>query len=109
MNRFMLTAAALSLLFISALVSANAEPQSNAPSDMKITDEQCVTLWKQAAAGVAEDTESIPAQAGTAYIKDMAKVDADKDGKLSTKEWANACKSGLIMSTPAVPAEAPKP
>ena len=105
MNSFLVTAAGLSLVLMTALVQA--EPQVNAPSDMKLTDEQCVTIWKQAAAaGTAKaDPEAVPLDAVRPYVKDVVKTDTDKSGTVSTKEWADACKAGFVM-TPAAAAPA---
>lgn len=105
MNAFLLTAAGLSLLLMTALVQA--EPQGNAPADMKLTDDQCITLWKQAATG-QPDGETIPAAAAAPYVKDLSKADTDKDGKVSTKEWADACKGGVVTSAPAAAPEQKK-
>lgn len=103
MNRFLIATA----VFIHGLTLAEAEPQANAPADMKLTDEQCVTIWKQAHAAdkATPETETLSLDAVQPYVKDVAKVDLDRDKLISTKEWADACKAGLVMSAPAVPAE----
>lgn len=109
MNRFLITATGLSLIFMSVLVNA-AEPQINVPADMKVTDEQCVTLWKQAeAADTAKaDPEAVPLDVVRPFVKDFGKIDSDKSGTVSTKEWADACKSGLVMTPAAAsPPDAP--
>lgn len=100
MNQFLLTAAGLSLLLMTALV--NAEPQANAPADLKMTDEQCSTLWNKArgqSIGELKPDEAKP------YVRDFAKADTNKDTTLDSKEWADACKLGLVASSPLVPAE----
>ena len=93
----------LSLLLMTALVQA--EPQANAPSDMKLTDEQCVTIWKKAeAADTAKvDPEALPVEVVRPFVKDVTKTDSDKSGTVSTKEWADACKIGLVTTGPAAP------
>lgn len=109
MTHFLLTAAGLSLLLMTAFV--NAEPQANAPSDMKMTDDQCVVIWKQAEAAdtVKADPDALPLDAVRPYIKDLMKADPDANGLISTKEWAAACKAGLVTTSPAVPPEQVKP
>lgn len=101
MNRFLLTATGLSLLLMTALVNA-AEPQANAPADLKLTDEQCSTLWVKArGASIGELTlaEAKP------YLKDFTKADVNDSGSLDSKEWSDACTAGLVSTSPMVPAE----
>jgi hypothetical protein len=105
MTRFLLTAAGLSFVFTAALVKA--EPQANAPDDMKLTDDQCVMIWTQAEAAdtVKAEPDAVPLDVVRPYVKDVTKMDPDKSGTVSTKEWADACKSGFVM-TPAAAAPA---
>lgn len=105
MYRFLVSAAVLSLAFMP--VPGDAAPQSNVPADMKLTDEQCVTIWKRAHASSGADVqaEEIALAAARPYLKDADKVNLDGNGTISTQEWASACKAGLVMSTPAVPAQ----
>lgn len=105
MNRFLLTATGLSLILMTALV--NAEPQVNAPADMKLTDEQCVALWKQAEAAdtVKAEPEALPVDVVRPFVKDLTKTDTDGSKTISTKEWAAACEAGFVMPAPTAPAE----
>lgn len=105
MTRIVFTAAALSFCFMTALV--NAEPQANAPADMKLTDDQCVMIWKQAHAAdkAPAETEMLSLDAVRPFLKDVAKADVDRDKLISTGEWADACKAGLVMSAPEIPAD----
>lgn len=106
MNPYLLTATGLSLLLMTVLVNA-AEPQVNVPADMKITNEQCVTIWKQAEAAdtVKAEPEALPVDVVRPFVKDITKTDTDGSRTISTKEWAVACEAGWVMTSPAVPAE----
>ena len=106
MNPYLLTATGLSLLLMTVLVNA-AEPQVNVPADMKITNEQCVTIWKQAEAAdkVKAEPEALPVDVVRPFVKDVTKTDTDGSRTISTKEWAAACEAGLVMTSPAVPAD----
>jgi hypothetical protein len=101
MNRFLLTATGLSLIFMTALVNA-AEPQMNAPADLKLTDEQCSTLWTKAR---GESIGELKLDEAKPYLKDFTKADIDESGSLDSKEWSDACKAGLVSTSPMVPAE----
>ena len=49
--------------------------------------------------------EQLSLEAAKPFVKDAVRADADGSGSLSTKEWADACTSGLIMSAPGVSPE----
>lgn len=101
MNRFLITATGLSLIFMSVLVNA-AEPQANAPADLKLTDKQCSTLWiKARGTSIGELTldEAKP------YIQEFTKADTNKNQTLDSTEWAAACQAGLVSTSVTVPAE----
>lgn len=101
MNRFLLTAAGLSLVLMTALVNA-AEPQANAPADLKMTDKQCSTLWNKArGTSIGELTldEAKP------YVQDFSRADTNKNQTLDSTEWTAACQAGLVATSASVPAE----
>lgn len=75
--------------------SAFADTNANAPTDMKITDAQCTTLWNKAAGSASADLTMDKAQP---YVKDFKKADVNSDSKLSAAEWKDACVKGLVMA-----------
>lgn len=100
MNPSLLAAAVLSLLLTTPLHAA--EPQANAPADLKLTDEQCSTLWTKArGTSIGELTldEAKP------YIQEFTKADTNKNQTLDSTEWAAACQAGLVSTSVTVPAE----
>ena len=98
-----ITSAGVLAAAIAVLASplAFAEPQANAPADMKITDQQCDTLWQQA--GGTGSTE-LTADKVQKFVKDFKKADANANSKLSATEWKDACAKGYVMSQTNVPA-----
>ncbi len=101
MHRFLLTATALSLVFMTALVNA-AEPQANAPADLKMTDKQCSTLWTKAR---GESIGELTLDEAKPYIQDFTRADTNKNQTLDSTEWAAACQAGLVSMSVSVPAE----
>ncbi len=89
------------VLGIAPLGFANAETQTNAPADMKLTKQQCATLWDKARAGGSGDLSMDQAKP---FLKDFEKADVNKDESLSSDEWASACQKGWVMSEATVPA-----
>jgi hypothetical protein len=84
------------LILASALAIAAAIPAS--AGDMKMTQAQCDTLWKQAnPSNAATITES----AAQAYISDVKAANPDGDGTLDKAEFSKACSSGLVKSSAA--------
>lgn len=88
--------------------SARPQPAAADAPDLALTDDQCVILWKRAQGTLGDvgGATEISLDAAKPFVKDTARADADADGKLTTKEWADACTAGLIMSAPVV---APEP
>jgi len=100
----LVSATALAAVFaLTPLCGASAESktQANAPSDMKLTSQQCTTLWSKAHGGGAGD---LSADKAKPYLKDFDKADVNKDEKLSSDEWSSACQQGWVMSETTVPA-----
>lgn len=69
---------------------------AEAPSDMKMTDAQCGTLWTQALAGSSGD---LAMEQAKPYVNDFKKADINGDNKLSQTEWTDACKQGGVQSS----------
>jgi hypothetical protein len=66
------------------------------PSDLKMTEDQCSTLWTQALAG---SSGNLSKEKAKPYVNDFKKVDKNGDKSLSEVEWTDACSQGGIQST----------
>ena len=71
---------------------------------MKMTDQQCTTLWTTAHGSGSGDLSKDKAQH---YVKDFKKADINADSKLSATEWKDACAKGWVMSSATTPANVP--
>ena len=83
-------------LALGATSLSAAYAETAAPSDMKMTQAQCETLWTQALAGATGDVAMDQARP---YVKDFKKADKNTDNKLSQVEWMDACNQGWIQSS----------
>jgi len=101
MYKFIPATALASLFALAPIGAVNAETQANAPSDMKLTQKQCETLWSQAHAGGSGD---LSIEKAKPYLKDFEKADIDNSKSLSSDEWNGACEKGWVMSEATVPA-----
>ena len=100
----LVSATALAAVFaLTPLCGASAESktQANAPSDMKLTSQQCATLWNKAQGGASGDLSLDKAKP---FLKESDKADVNKDKKVSSEEWSSACQKGWVMSETTVPA-----
>ena len=63
------------------------------PADLKLTQAQCETLWKQAdssGAGTLSQSQAQP------YVGDFKSLDGDANGKLSGAEFLKGCEGGMV-------------
>lgn len=67
-----------------------------AAADMKLTDQQCTTLWTTA---MGSSTGDLTMEKAKPYIKDLKSADTNSDSKLSATEWKDACAKGWVMSS----------
>lgn len=90
----LLASAVIAVTLASASAFAQAPKAPTAPAAPAVTLDQAGEAKFKAVdkdnSGVLEATET------TAYKADMAKIDTDKDGKVSKAEFASALKSGVI-------------
>lgn len=82
------------LILASAIAIAAAIPAS--AGDVKMTQAQCETLWKQANPTNAATISESQAQA---FISDVKAANPDGDGTLDKAEFAKACSSGLVKGS----------
>jgi hypothetical protein len=71
---------------------------AGAPSDMKMTEAQCSTLWTEAHAGSSGD---LPMNKAEPYVRNFKTADTDGDKKLSETEWNAACNKGGVQTSSA--------
>jgi hypothetical protein len=83
------------LILASALAIAAALPASAAEPNMKLTQAQCDTIWKQANPTNASTITEAQAQA---FVSDVKTANPDGDGTLDKAEFSKACSMGLVKS-----------
>lgn len=66
------------------------------PSDLKVSEAQCSTLWTQALEG---SSGHLSVEKAKPYVNDFNKADQNGDKALSKAEWAAACEKGLVRSS----------
>ena len=65
-------------------------------ADTKLTQAECDTLWNQANPSGAATITQAQAQS---YVIDFKAANPDGDSSLDQKEFATACKNGLVKGT----------
>lgn len=97
-----LAIAALAAIALNSPAFAEAAKTDMKPSDMKVTDQQCNTLWSQA---LGSNTGDLAMDKANPFVKDFSMADKNGDKKLSQTEWTNACKEGWIHSASNAPTD----
>jgi hypothetical protein len=85
------------VLFATASLMAGVSA-ANAPADLKMTKEQCVTLWTKA---IGTKSGDLAMDMATPYVTDFKKADTNSDKMLSSSEWMAACDQGNIRTADA--------
>ena len=71
---------------------------ANSPADLKMTKDQCATLWTKAIGTTSGDLAMDMAKP---YVTDFKKADTNSDKMLSSTEWMAACDQGNIRTADA--------
>ena len=71
---------------------------ANAPADLKMTKDQCSTLWMKALGSASGD---LAMDKAAPYVADFKKADTNSDKMLSSSEWMAACDQGNIRTADA--------
>jgi hypothetical protein len=71
---------------------------ANAPADLKMTKDQCSTLWMKALGSTSGD---LAMDKAAPYVADFKKADTNSDKMLSSSEWMAACDQGNIRTADA--------
>jgi hypothetical protein len=95
---FRIAIKSLSLGAATVVVVGTSSAFAVAPSDMKMTEAQCATLWTEAHAGGSGDLSMKLAEP---YVINFKKADTDGDKKLSETEWNAACNMGGVQTSSA--------
>lgn len=90
---------ALMISATTATICAASAFADTAPlNDMKMTKQQCATLWTKALGSSSGDLAMDKAKP---YVTDFKKSDSNSDGKLSSSEWMAACDNGWVKTASA--------
>jgi hypothetical protein len=85
----------MKVIFLAGIVAASTAFGAHA-AGTKLTQAECDTLWNQANPSGATTITQAQAQP---YVTDFKAANADGDSSLDQKEFATACKSGLVKGT----------
>lgn len=71
---------------------------ANAPADLKMTKDQCSTLWMKA---LGSTSGNLAMDKAAPYVADFKKADTNSDKMLSSAEWMAACDQGNVRTADA--------